>query len=85
MGVALKYHQVRTGGLWSIEEQKLHINCLELTAVLLAVKSFAKERMDINILIRTDNISARAYINHFPLPSHECGGDRDNYGNGNGT
>ena len=47
-GATLKDHQVRMGGLWSIEGQKLHISCLELTAVLLAVKSFTKDRMDIN-------------------------------------
>jgi len=63
-GMTLKSQQVRTGGLWSTEEQKLHINCLELTAVLMAVKSFAKDRMSINILVRTDNILARAYVNH---------------------
>jgi len=62
--MTLKSQQVRTGGLWSTDEQKLHINCLELTAVLVAVKSFAKDRMSINTLVRTDNLSARAYINH---------------------
>jgi len=41
----------------------------QLTVVLLAVTSFAKEKMDINILIRADNISARAYINHFAEPT----------------
>ena len=61
----LKIQQARTGGLWSTEEQKLHINCLELTAVLMTVKLFVtKNKMNINILVRTDNTSARAYINH---------------------
>jgi len=53
----LKSQKVRTGGLWSTEEQKLHTNCLELTAVLMAVKSFVKDRMSINILVRRQHIS----------------------------
>ena len=34
---------VRTGGPWSQSEQQLHINCLELLAATLAVKSFLKD------------------------------------------
>ncbi|XP_065894060.1 uncharacterized protein [Dysidea avara] len=64
-GATLKDQQMRTGGLWLVEEQSLHINCLELTTTFLAVKSFAKDRKNINLLIRTDNITARACINHF--------------------
>ena len=55
---------VRSGGLWSREEQERHINALELHAVILAVKSFAKNRKGIEILIRTDSSTAMAYINH---------------------
>lgn len=42
----------------------MHINALELQAVILAVKSFAKNRRDVEILIRTDNSTTKAYINH---------------------
>ena len=49
----------------STNEQEMHINCLELLAACLAIQTFAKERQNINILVRTDNVSARAYINHF--------------------
>ena len=44
--------------------KKIHINCLELLAVTLAVKSFAKHRTRISILLRIDNTTAVAYINH---------------------
>ena len=55
---------VRSGGLWSREEQEMHINVLKLLAVTLAVKSFAKNRNNIEIMMTTDNSTAMAYINH---------------------
>ena len=64
-GATLKGQELRTGGQWSTSEQEMHINCLELLAASLAIQTFAKERQNINILVRTDNVSARAYINHF--------------------
>ena len=45
-------------------EQEMHMNYLELLAAFLAIQTFAKQR-SMNILVRTDNVSARAYINHF--------------------
>ena len=35
---------VRTGGPWSSEEKRLHINCLELLAGSLAIKTFTKSK-----------------------------------------
>ena len=64
-GATLKGQEVATGGLWSINEQGKHINCLELIVATLAVKTFAKNQKNITILVRTDNIPTRAYINHF--------------------
>lgn len=55
---------VHTGRLWSLEEQRMHINALELLAATLAVKSFAKKTDNINIQKRTDNVTTMAYINH---------------------
>ena len=42
----------------------MHINALELLAVFLAVKTFSKEKNHLNILIQTDNMTAKAYTNH---------------------
>jgi len=50
-----------TRGAWSKREATLHINCLELLAVTLAVQSFVKNK---SILLRIDNTTAVAYINH---------------------
>ena len=54
----------QTGGPWTTEERQWHINCLELQAANLAVRTFAKTQENIVILIRMDNTTAVAYINH---------------------
>ncbi|XP_036150166.1 uncharacterized protein LOC105830632 [Monomorium pharaonis] len=58
------FHEGRTArGFWTEPEQKWHINRLELKAVLLALKSFAKDYNDSEILLRIDNTTAIAYVN----------------------
>ena len=52
----------RTGGPWSQQECSMHINCLELLAATLAVKTFAKAKTAMSILLRIDNTTAVAYI-----------------------
>ena len=42
----------------------MHINELELLAVSVALKTFVKDKSHVNVLIRTNNISAKAYINN---------------------
>lgn len=66
---------VSTGGRWAPGETIYHINCLELLAGSLAVKSFTKNRAEAQVLLLMDNISAVTYINkmggtHSPLLSH---------------
>ena len=49
----------KKGRPWSMEEQKFHINVLELKAPKLAIMSFTlKERDAISVYIRMDNITA---------------------------
>ena len=43
---------VRTGGPWSKQEQKLHINCLELLAAFLAFKCFFKNKRSTHVLLK---------------------------------
>lgn len=50
-------------GSWSNEERKKHINYLELLAAFIALKIFAKDLSDCQILLRIDNSTAVAYIN----------------------
>jgi len=50
-------------GFWTIEEQKWHINRLELKASFFALKSFVGDLTDCEILLRIDNTTAISYIN----------------------
>ena len=42
----------------------MYINALELLAVSLALKTFVKDKSHLNVLLRMDSVSAKAYINH---------------------
>ena len=55
---------IQTGGPWSREEKGYHINCLELLAATLAVKSFLKDQVNKRVLLLIDNRTAVAYINN---------------------
>jgi hypothetical protein len=50
-------------GLWSEQEQSLHINILELQTVFLALKTFAKFIIIKPVQVATDNTTVVAYIN----------------------
>ena len=63
-GWGAHWHLQIIGGPWSEEETRMHINCMELLTVTLAVQSFAKGKTRISILLRIDNTTAVAYINH---------------------
>ena len=60
-GAHLNKHMAR--GNWSFPESKLHINYLELKAVLLALKEFQALCTNKVVLIATDNTTVVAYIN----------------------
>lgn len=53
----------RTGGGWTDSELEFHINYLELLAVFLGLKTYARDRYSCNILLRVDNTTAISYIN----------------------
>lgn len=52
-----------TGGLWSLEEQRNHINYLELKAVLLGLQSLCSVINGKHILVQSDNTTTVSYIN----------------------
>ena len=60
-GAHLNEHTAR--GIWSLPEGKLHINYLELKAVLLALKEFWTLSSDKIVLVATDNTTVLSYIN----------------------
>ena len=51
------------GGLWSHTEQQLHINVLELKAVILALKHFSDQCTKKQVLVASDNTTVVAHIN----------------------
>jgi ribonuclease HI len=50
-------------GHWNLREQQMHINRLELKAIYFAIRAF-KEIENQTVLIKTDNTTCIAYINH---------------------
>ena len=60
-GAHLNKHTAR--GSWSLQESKLHINCLELKAVFLALKEFQDLCTNKIVLVATDNTTVVSHIN----------------------
>ena len=55
-------HQIVQGS-WSNAEKQLHINCLELEAVVLTVRKFLPQLVNQSVLIRSDSSTVIQYIN----------------------
>ena len=55
--------KLTTSGLWSSEDKKLHINVLEMKAVLLALKTFGPSLQGKKLGLMSDNSSVVAYLN----------------------
>lgn len=58
-------------GYWKDDEKSLHINELELKAAFLALKCFAKNQFDTNILLRIDNVTAISCVNRMGSVQYE--------------
>ena len=71
---------VVTGGLWSKDEQSLHINCLELKAALLSIKAFISNKrncfvhcrvearygpFDIDLFASRINLKVQCYVSRY--------------------
>ncbi|CAM4648922.1 unnamed protein product [Leuciscus chuanchicus] len=66
-------------GQWSEREKLLHINCLEMMAVDNALRRFCPQIKRHHVLVRSDNMSVVAYINHqggILLQEQGCAGSR---------
>ena len=63
-GCHIKASDTTTGGRWSLDEAKLHINVLELMAVLNSLKSLAYATENKHIRIMTDNTTTMQCINN---------------------
>lgn len=63
--------EARAHGFWNETEASYHINHLELIAIFMALKCFAKDLRDCSILLRVDNTTAVAYINKMGGIQHD--------------
>ena len=57
--------QQSTGGRWNLDEQREHINVLELKAGWLGIQTFCSNIESCHVKISMDNTTSVAYINHF--------------------
>uniref|UniRef100_A0A914XY08 Reverse transcriptase domain-containing protein n=1 Tax=Panagrolaimus superbus TaxID=310955 RepID=A0A914XY08_9BILA len=62
-GWGCSYGSLRTGGRWSADESKMHINVLELKAALLGLQVSCKMLSNVGVRLETDNIVTAAYVN----------------------
>lgn len=58
-------NNVKTRGFWSMEEQQLHINLLEMKACEIGLQTFCKNVTHAHVRIYTDNTTSCAYINKY--------------------
>ena len=58
-----------SGGHWSVEESKLHLNVLELLAAYHALQIYCKNMFDIPVHLKEDNTTAVAWINEQTAPT----------------
>lgn len=64
LGWGAHFNGNSTGGQWTLSESVLHINMLELKAVLFGLQSFLSDSKDIHVRIKSDNMTAVTYINN---------------------
>ena len=63
LGSGAHLNDIVLSGLWSSKESQLHINGMELKAVLLALKGFQDHLKDQRVLICSDNNTVVSYLN----------------------
>ena len=64
MGWGAATNYLSTGGLWTAEEAREHINYLEMLAVLFALKSFSTLNSNKHVKVLVDNTTTEATLNN---------------------
>ena len=59
----------RMGGPWASQEKEMHINALEMKAAQIAIKALTKEKNNIHVHLKMDNITAVTYLNKMGGPN----------------
>ena len=70
-GAEIRSEGSSTKGVWSVEEQSLHINVLDLKACKLGIMALAEGKEKVHIQILTDNTTTCSYINNFGGKKHD--------------
>ena len=65
MGVSLPNSESEDGGggPWTKQEQEMHINALEMKAAGIAIKSVTRDKQNMHIHLKMDNVTAVTYLN----------------------
>ena len=69
------FQETTMGGPWTVEEQELSINYLELLAAFLGLQTFASSKRKVAILLRLDNMIAMTYLNKMGSPTQTVSPD----------
>jgi len=64
LGWGAHCQDIQTGGPWTREEARYHINTLELKAAFLALQTFGGQLTHSHILLLMDNRTVIAFINY---------------------
>ena len=64
-----------TGGHWSPMEAELHINELELKAVIFALRSLCNDVSNQHIRVMSDNTTTACYINNMGVSKYRACND----------
>ena len=70
-GWGAKYNGHSTGGHWSVEESKSHINVLEMKGALFALKIYCKDMYKVSTLFKIGNTFTVVWINKQTAPNKE--------------
>ena len=68
-GLGVTHENMSSGGHWSVEESKLHINVLELLATYHALQIYCKNMFDTSVHLKVDNTAVVAWINKQTAPT----------------
>ena len=72
-GWGVVFKEKKFGGRWKSEEKSLHINCLELTAILFGLQALALELENKHVKVLTDSSTAVSYVNNMGgIKSEKC-------------
>ena len=63
-GTFLDNKSQSTQGRWSLQEQEMHINVLEMKAILFGLTSLCKDTNGVHIQVKSDSSTAVSYINN---------------------